>query len=71
MIELMEKTRSMIGDLEDGGGHGVDDAGAGAALLLFASLDVVMHLARALDQQEQAAGDEDEIAPGEVVARNG
>ena len=26
-----------------------------------------MDLARALDQQEQATGDEDEIAPGEVV----
>ncbi len=38
-----------------------------SALFLLA-FDVLMDLARALHQQEQTAGDEDEVAPGEVVA---
>ena len=44
--------------------------GAGPALLLLA-FDVLMDLARALDQEEQAAGDQDQIAPGEVIAGDG
>ena len=69
MIESTEKTRSMTRDLQDRRGHRVGD-GRRPTLLLLA-FDVVMDLARALDQQEQAAGDEDEVAPGEVVAADG
>ncbi len=52
------------GDLQNGGDHRVGDRCLPALLLAF---DVLMHLARALDQEEQAAGDEDEVAPRKIV----
>ena len=66
MIEIDGKDQVDDRDLENGGGQGIGH-GRRPALLVFA-FDVLMDLARALDQEKQAAGDEDEIAPGEVIA---
>src|SRR5262249_44237172 len=39
-------------------------------LLQPTALDILVDLARAFDQEEQAAGDENEVAPGKVVTRD-
>ena len=67
MIEIDGEDEVDNGDLNDGCSQRLHD-GAGAVLLVFA-FDVVVDLARALDQKEQAAGEEDKIAPGEGISR--
>ena len=68
MIELMEKTRSMMAIWRMAEVIVSATRAQVPSVLLVLAFDVLMDLARALDQQEQTAGDQDEIAPGEVIA---
>ena len=65
MTEFQREHDVEQGDLNDGGGEGKHRALAGAVM---AALDRMVDLHGRLDQEEDAAAAQDDVAPGELIA---